>query len=278
MVDVKQPRTIPGTDIPWPPGQDDLPYDDGMPMPTFRHVLQMQLLMGSLRLHWAERSDVFIGGDMFVYYSPDQVKTRDFLSPDVFVVLDVPFHRVRKSWVVWEEYGRSPDVVIELLSDSTARGDRTTKWEAYQRRLRVPEYIWYDPYTAELAGFALRDGVYEPMPLDEQGRLISRRLGLLLVPWQGEYAGEEATWLRWATPDGTILPTGEELAGAAQQRAEAAQQQAEAAERHAEAAERRAAEERERAERAERRMAELEARLARLQERPDGPPGSADPR
>jgi Uma2 family endonuclease len=269
MVDVKQPRMIPGTDIPWPPGQDDLPYDDGLPMPTFRHVLQMQLLMGSLRLHWADRTDVFIGGDMFVYYSPEQVRTRDFLSPDVFVVLDVPFHRVRKSWVVWEEDGRGPDLVIELLSDSTARGDRTTKWEAYQRRLRVPEYIWFDPYTAELAGFALRNGVYESMPVDEQGRLVSRRLGLLLVPWMGEYGGEEATWLRWATPDGAILPTGEE-------QAEAAQRLAEAAQRLAEAAERRAAEERERAERAERRMAELEARLARLEDRTDAPSDDAE--
>jgi Uma2 family endonuclease len=38
------------------------------------------------------------------------------------VVLDVP-RRERKSWVVWEEE-KAPDVVIELLSESTAKKDK----------------------------------------------------------------------------------------------------------------------------------------------------------
>ena len=241
-----KPRTLPCTDIPWPPTQDELPYDDGLPMPTYRHVLQMTLLMESLRLHWADRADVFSGGDMFVYYSPDQARTRDSLSPDVFVVQGVR-HRDRKSWVVWEEDGRGPDIVIELLSESTASEDRTRKKEAYPTCLGVPEYVWYDPYTAELAGFRLTDGEYEPIVPDATGALPSRQTGLVLTRWEGEYAGEQATWLRWATPDGTLLPTGAELAAAALQRAAAAQQLANA--------------ERERAERAERLLAELEARL-----------------
>ena len=251
MQEVK-PRTLPGTDHPWPPTQDELPSSDGIPMETHRHVLQSTLLMEPLRLHWAGRPDVFVGGNMFVYFSPDQVLTEDFRGPDVFVVQGVP-HRDRKSWVVWEEGGRGPDVVIELLSESTAQFDKTEKKRIYQVRLRVPEYVWYDPYSAELAGFSLRDGAYEPTAADAAGRLPSRQLGLLLVRWQGEYAGEEATWLRWAQPDGALLPTGAELAAAAAQRADA---------------------ERERAERAERRLAELEARLAQLEEQsgtlPDG--------
>ena len=36
--------------IVWPPTQDDLPYDDGMPMESQRHVMQLQLLMDPLRL------------------------------------------------------------------------------------------------------------------------------------------------------------------------------------------------------------------------------------
>ena len=251
------PHTLPGTDRPWPPTQDELPSSDGMPMETHRHVLQSTLLTEPLRLHWAQRSDVFVGSNMFVYFSPDQVLTEDFRGPDVFVVQGVP-RRDRKSWVVWEEGGRGPDVVIELLSESTAQFDKTEKKRIYQVRLRVPEYFWYDPYTAELAGFSLRDGAYEPIAADAVGRLPSRQLGLLLVLWQGEYGGEEATWLRSAMLDGTLLPTGAELAAAAAQRADAERERAEV--------------ERARAERAEQRLAELEARLARLQERPGAPP------
>ena len=33
--------------IVWPPTQDELPYDDGMPMESQRHVMQLQLLMDS---------------------------------------------------------------------------------------------------------------------------------------------------------------------------------------------------------------------------------------
>jgi hypothetical protein len=37
-------------------------------------------------------------------------------------------------------------------------------------------------------------------------------LGLTLVRWQGVHEGVEATWLRWATPGGTVIPTPWELA------------------------------------------------------------------
>jgi hypothetical protein len=38
-----------------PPTQDELSYDDGMPMETRRHVLQMHLLMDLLRAYLAGR-------------------------------------------------------------------------------------------------------------------------------------------------------------------------------------------------------------------------------
>ena len=66
---------------------------------------------------------------MFVYYSLAQVRNRDFKGPDFFAVLGVPKGE-RKSWVVWEE-GKAPDVVIELLSESTAQQDKTNKKQIY---------------------------------------------------------------------------------------------------------------------------------------------------
>jgi Uma2 family endonuclease len=110
-------------EIKLPPTQDELPSDDGIPMETQRHGLQMQLLVRPLS-QWLKTQgrEAFVGGNMFVYFSPNQVRNDDYRGPDVFVVLDVP-RRERKSWVVWEEE-KAPDVVIELLSESTAKKDK----------------------------------------------------------------------------------------------------------------------------------------------------------
>src|SRR5262245_34654149 len=104
--------------IPIPPGEDDLPYDDGEPMDSERHLEQLSLLVEQLKLLWKDRDDVYVGGNMAIYFSELQAKKNDFRGPDVFVVLDT-VKRERKSWVVWQEGGRTPDVVIELLSAST---------------------------------------------------------------------------------------------------------------------------------------------------------------
>lgn len=207
-----------------PPTEDELPYDDGVPMETQRHVLQMYLLIEALDLYWADRQDFFVGGNMFVYFSPDQVRTYDFRGPDVFVVLDVP-RRERKSWLVWQE-GKGPDVVIELLSESTAVKDKAEKKLIYQNRLRVPEYFWFDPFRGDLAGFTLRYGQYVPLKPDAQDRLTSRQLNLSLVRWQGKFQGIEARWLRWTTVEGNLLPTQQEVAEQERQRAEQERQRA----------------------------------------------------
>lgn len=236
--------------IEMPPTEDELPYSDGMPMDSERQFLQMHLLIEPLKIAWADR-DFYVGGNMMLHYSLERVRNKDFLGPDVFVVLDVP-RRERKSWVVWQE-GKAPDVVIELLSPSTSARDKGEKKRIYQDQVRVLEYVWYDPDTGELAGFSLRDGVYVPVEHDDPDRLPCAVLDLNLVRWHGTYQDVEAMWLRWATPDGRILPTAAEIAE--QERTRAEQEQA------------RAEQERTRAEQASARAAELEALLARYRDR-----------
>ncbi|AFZ31167.1 protein of unknown function DUF820 [Gloeocapsa sp. PCC 7428] len=216
------------TKLAFSPAQDILPSDDGIPMETQRHKMQMDLLVDSLYPWVTQREGGgYVGGSMFVYFSPNQVRNQDYRGPDVFVVLDVPV-RERKSWVVWEE-GKGPDMVIELLSESTAEQDKTTKKLICQNQLRVPEYVWYDPFDPEeFAGFGLQKGIYTPLSLDEQGRFISQHLGLALVRWQGQFKGVEAVWLRWSTIDGVLLPTDEEMVRTAQAQA---QQEAQRADR-----------------------------------------------
>jgi Uma2 family endonuclease len=209
-----------------PPTQDDLPCDDGIPMETQRHKLQVDLLLDPLIPWLAQRDDGYVGGNMFVYFSIAQVRNQDFRGPDFFAVLDVP-KKERKSWVAWEE-GKGPDVVIDLLSESTAAQDKKEKKLIYQNQLRVPEYFWFDPFNPEdWAGFALLHGVYQPLRLDEGEKFISQELGLALVRWQGVYKDVAAVWLRWVSLEGVLLPTERELAQAAEVRANQAEAQAE---------------------------------------------------
>ncbi len=212
-----------------PPTQDELPCDDGEPMESARHRQQMFLLLETFQPWLDQRSDGYAGGNMFLYFSLAQVRHQDFRGPDFFAVLGVPKGE-RKSWVVWEE-GKGPDVIIELLSESTAAADKTEKKLIYQNQLKVAEYFWFDPFTPDdFAGFGLQHGVYLPIPPDSQGRLSSRCLDLVLVRWHGVYEGVETTWLRWATRAGELLPTKEEKLQVAEQHAEMAEQRAAAAE------------------------------------------------
>ncbi|MGF1477946.1 MAG: Uma2 family endonuclease [Cyanophyceae cyanobacterium] len=214
-----------------PPTQDELPCDDDIPMETQRHKFQMDLLIEQLLLWLETRDNGYVSGNMFVYYSMAQIRNQDFRGPDFFAVLGVP-KKERKSWVVWEE-GKGPDVVIELLSDSTRDQDKTEKKAIYQNQMRVPEYFWFDPFNPQdWAGFALRDGVYEPLVTDCQ-RFVSQQLQLALVQWDGTYRGVNTTWLRWATLAGELLPTEREKATQEEQRAEQAEQRAEQAEQRA---------------------------------------------
>lgn len=142
---------------------------------------------------------------MFVYYSLKQARNQDVKGPDFFAVLGVPKGE-RLSWVCWEE-GKTPDVVIELLLNSTALVNKGEKKDIYATQLHVPEYFWYDPMNPEdWPGFRLQSRHYEPIAL-EGDRLESQSPGLWLTRWHGQFKGIEATWLRWADANGCLLLT-----------------------------------------------------------------------
>ncbi len=231
-VDLKSIPDIPVV----PPGEDELPFDFGPPMESDVHLFQMHMLIEVLRLHWADRHDVYIGGNMAIYYSELQVKKNDFRGPDFFVVLDTN-DRKRKSWVVWQEE-RTPDLVVELLSDSTERVDRVEKMRIYARTMHVTEYYLYDPL----------DQRFEAYRLDPDALVYRRADGGVPEAWsqvlkmrvlirEGTYQGITGPWLRFALEDGTILPTGAEMAEAEAARADEATRQVDEQRRRAETAE-----------------------------------------
>jgi Uma2 family endonuclease len=209
----------------------ELVYSDGEPLDSNWHRIQINFLIDVIGRTLAERQreDFFAGGNMFVYFSLEQAlslaseppeKNPQFRGPDVFFVAGVNGRPDRKAWVVWEEGGRYPDLIVELLSPSTAKADRTTKKDLYERVFRTPEYFLYDPQTEELEGFRLFDGTYQPLKPDAQGRLWSRELAVWLGRWQGRRDRIEATWLRLYDSGGRLIPTAEE---AERERADAAE-------------------------------------------------------
>lgn len=112
----------------------------------------------------------------------------------------------RKSWVVWEEDGLTPNFVIELASESTVTFDLTGKKEIYEQMLQTPEYVVYDPDSEQLHGWRLVGGRYEPI---DQGRLWSETLGLQLGV--ADYRFIEHTppvkALRFFDNQGHLIPT-----------------------------------------------------------------------
>jgi Uma2 family endonuclease len=213
-------------DLVYPPTEDELPYDDGEQMESDRHALQVTLLRETLRTHWADKTDVCIAGNLGIYYSLEQAEKQNFRAPDFFVTLGVP-RRSRKSYILWFE-GKAPDLVVELLSYSTAKADRGIKKQIYQDNMRVPEYILFDVATGIMEAFRLvpdpdeAHHVYYPVELGNEQSLESTTLpDLGLKAWEGEFENEWAVWLRWYdTSTGELIPTGVEMARTERKRTE----------------------------------------------------------
>jgi Uma2 family endonuclease len=242
----------------------DLPYDDGEPLESNWHRLQINLLGDMLHQHWPERTDFFAGGNMFVYYSLEQARTRDYKGPDFFVVLGVNGTRPRHSWIVWQEEGRYPDVIVELLSPTTIAQDLGPKKDLYERVFRTSEYFCVNPDDWSLRGWRLEHMRYAALQPDARGWLWAETLQLWLGIQEGGFQGTSTNWLRFFTPAGMIVSTGEEAAETAHTRAETERARAEAEQARAEAERVRAEAERARAEAEHARVEALEAENTRL--------------
>lgn len=203
------------------------PETDGKPMAeTDRHRQSMVDLIESLKNFFAGEDEVYVSGNLLLYYIPGN--TRKSLAPDVFVVRGVPKQQ-RRTYKLWEE--RVPIVVIEVSSRETKKEDLGRKKELYEQ-FGVPEYFIFDPeYKLKPAfrAFRLKAGQYVEVAI-AGGRIPSAELGLELV--------DTGRTLRLFNPrTGEILFTPEEEAEArlgALLRAEHAEERAEHAEERAE--------------------------------------------
>ncbi len=189
-----------------PPPEIEYPSSDGKPMaetPIHRDVMIDSIVM--LKAHFADDPQVYVSGNMMMYYVEGNVKKS--VSPDVFVTRGIPKLPERDVYKLWVE-GKGPDAVIEVTSQKTARIDQRGKLVLYRDVLKVREYFRFDPREKTLAGvslcgYRLTDGEYELIP-KTAGRLVSEVLGLHL-----EVSGEQ---LRLYDPQrGAYLPTLQEI-------------------------------------------------------------------
>ena len=220
----------------------EYPSSDGKPLAeNDAQGEAIRYAIGALKIRYAHRPDVYVSGDLLIYY--EEGNPRASAAPDTFVVFGVE-DRPRPIYKLWEER-QVPPFVLEVASPNTWREDEGPKAALYER-LGVREYWQYDPtgehLGSRLKGRRLVDGSYEPQPvvesLDGTRFLRSETLGLDL-----HVRGEEMYFFDPVSGERLLGHAEEHLARAeAEVRAGAAEAQARAAEARAEAAEARVAE------------------------------------
>lgn len=220
---------------PFPRPNVELVETDNENMDSDWHRRAMNLLIELIDSHFCDRTDYYCGGDMFIYFSEQQARNRDFKGPDFFFVWDRPRTPLRPWWAIWEEDYRFPNVIIELLSPKTRANDLGHKKDVYEGIFKTPEYFCYDPETQELSGWRLIGGSYQMIEPNARQHLWSDQLSLFVGRWIGKVFPYDAVWLRFFTADGKLVRTLSETLG---NEAEIAKQEAELARRQLEFLER----------------------------------------
>ncbi|MFN8556729.1 MAG: Uma2 family endonuclease [Dehalococcoidia bacterium] len=232
---------------------------DGKPMAeSDTHRFAMMDAIVLLADRYADRDDVYVSGDILLYY--EEGNPRRSIAPDVLVAFGVPKRPLRRIYRTWVE-GKGPDVVFEMTSSSTQAVDAGRKPQLYAR-LGVQEYFLYDPceeyLRPPLQGYRLVQGDYHPIPPQPDGSLPSATLDVDLLLMGGELRFRDRA-------TGAVIPTRTERAETAERRATDAGVRAIQAEDRAIQAEDRAIQAEDRATQAEDR-AEAEGRAIQAED------------
>ena len=134
-------------------------------MPSPKEIHQRLLLLLGARWLWfvLERS---LGA---VYIAPFDVilSESNVVQPDLFFVSNARSRIITEDNIIG-----APDLVVEILSPSTADYDRTTKRELYER-YGVPEYWMVDPYAKTVTVLILGADGYNAHAVYGEGDTLS---------------------------------------------------------------------------------------------------------
>ncbi|TAE74591.1 MAG: Uma2 family endonuclease [Bacteroidetes bacterium] len=121
-------------------GEIIYPSSDGQPMAeTTEHFEHIITIEGNLQSLFANRTDVFVAGDLLWY--PEQGKPYICCAPDTMVVFGRPKGH-RDSYEQWNEENIAPAVVFEIVSKSNSVTDMMDKFLFYEK-YGVQEYYVY---------------------------------------------------------------------------------------------------------------------------------------
>ena len=114
----------------------------------------------SRRLQHQLYTQIELTGRGVVYNAPCDVQLtdHDIVQPDLVVVLTS-----RMQMITPTKIKGVPDLLVEILSPSTASNDATLKKQLYER-VGVAEYWIVDPDNHTVEQFVLADGRYEGRP------------------------------------------------------------------------------------------------------------------
>jgi hypothetical protein len=226
---------------------------------------QREITLESLAVVRAKRADVHVFNEMLVQYpSPRKGKKPRQVVPDNMVVIhpgpleaegsyDLPLQPAGPFWV------------LEYVSKSSHRKDYDQNMVKYERELKVPYYLLFEPEAQELSLYHLDNGSYVSVKPNAQGRYPLPELELEV----GLLDGWVRFWFR-----GELIPLPAELLrqldevkrqrDEAQHQRDEAQRERDEANRRADQADRRADQAQRERDEANRRADEAEAELARL--------------
>jgi Uma2 family endonuclease len=159
----------------------EYPTSDGQPMAeTTLHRKVMSNLIGGLERRYADVADVWVGGNLLLYYREGNPKKS--VAPDVLLARGVE-KRDRDTYLLWEE--KPPALIFEITSRSTRDEDTGHKKDLYEQ-LGVAELVLFDPYgeylKPRLQGYRLDRGVYQPISPNHDGSLNLRTAGVTARP------------------------------------------------------------------------------------------------
>jgi Uma2 family endonuclease len=130
--------------------------------------------------------------------------------------------------------GDIPVIVMEFISNTegTEYSVKPTyppgKWFFYERILKVPNYIIFEPDSGNVEIYRLQSTEqYVLQEPDENQRYWIAQMNLYLGVWEGTRENRTGKWLRWWDEQGNLLLWGSELAEQEKQRAEQEKQRAE---------------------------------------------------
>lgn len=123
------------------------------PPPSFHHQeISMRLGVALYRMLQEPGHGVVVAGPVGVEF-PD---TEEGVQPDLVFISQARSGIIRRGWI-----RGVPDLVVEILSPTTARRDRGAKLDLY-RRQGVPEYWIVDPDARSVAVWRFAAGATEP--------------------------------------------------------------------------------------------------------------------